>query len=181
MILTKYPYNHFVQPNFLLEDEFTLLYDNLNLLVWELYQKGSYQYWVSSLDYECSYYKQSQIVINKMLEEKFVNHLSGLFNIKLSKCKDATFHKMEVGHFSKRHTDANNAGEKIRLILYFSQPSDYKGGELVLYSDNTDDSRWKEYKFQPNTVFGFEMSEKSFHEAKKIESGVRLCLVLTYL
>lgn len=179
--LIEYPYKHFISSSFFDEVDFGVLHNNLNLLEWELYRKQSYEYWISSLDYNCDYYKVTKQIIDKVIDLDFIKNLSALFNSNLNKCKDASFHKMEAGHYSKRHTDENDTGEKVRIVIYFSEISEYTGGELVIYSENTDNAKINEYKFTPNSAFGFLMSDKSFHEAKLITKGTRICLVLTYI
>lgn len=179
--LTEYPYKHFISYSFFEKVDFEVLHHNLNLLEWELYCKQSYEYWISSLDYDCEYYRVTKPIIDKVVNCDFINKLSKLFSTNLTKCKDASFHKMEAGHYSKRHTDDNDTGEKVRVVIYFSDSSEYSGGELVISSENSDNAKINEYKFNQNSAFGFLMSDKSFHEAKLITKGIRICLVLTYI
>lgn len=179
--LIEYPYKHFISFSFFEKEDFETLHNNLNLLEWELYRKQSYEYWISSLDFNCDYYKATKQIINKVIDFDFIKKVSMLFSTNLTKCKDASFHKMEAGHYSKRHTDDNDTGEKVRIVIYFSDSSEYSGGELVIYSENSDYAKINEFKFTQNSAFGFLMSDKSFHEAKLITKGIRFCLVLTYI
>ena len=67
--LIEYPYKHFISSSFFDEVDFGVLHNNLNLLEWELYRKQSYEYWISSLDYNCEYYKVTKQILNKKGEK----------------------------------------------------------------------------------------------------------------
>lgn len=181
MNLQKLPYPHCINTDFLSEEDFYILYKNIKYLEWEYYKKHSYEYYVSSLDFESPFYLKTKHVINYFISSKFIKFLSDIYGIAISKCKDATFHKMVKGHYTKRHTDSNQEGEKIRLIYYFSKPSEYEGGDFVLFSGNSDKEIFCSYKFNPNTLFGFVISNYSFHEVTEIIHGERICLILTYI
>jgi predicted 2-oxoglutarate/Fe(II)-dependent dioxygenase YbiX len=184
MIIYNKPFLYFVWQNFFSGDDFLLLHEDMKLLEWENYDMGSYKYQVSCV------YRYEQELIEKIMEQQvlmrflsvdFVDKLGGIFNVLLSKCYDLTFHRMTSGDFSFRHTDQNSYGEKVRLVLYFSSPEDYEGGELNLYTDNDDNAIYCSYKLPANSVFGFMMTNESYHQVNSVENGVRLCLVITYI
>lgn len=179
--IVNYPYKHFVKSPFLTNSEFVQMSASLDLLEWELYDKQAYIYWVCSLDFECPYYLMNKNILDYLISPEFLNYLSELFELLISKCVDATFHKMGKGHYSERHTDKNDNGEKIRIIIYFSEPSNYKGGELLIYENCGNFPVFQEHKFFSNSAFGFLMTEFSYHEVQKIADGERICLILTYI
>ena len=147
---------------------------------WEHYERQSYIYWVSSLDFETPFFMQNQEVLSEFLSQDFIDALGASFGVSLTRCKDATFHKMEKGHFSRRHTDSNKQGEKVRVIYYVTPPCQYDGGELMLFHGDFEQALYYTHKLPENSLFGFLMTDDSYHEAREVLEGTRICLVLTY-
>ncbi len=180
MKLIKLPHKHIKEFDFLPLREFKKLSDGIPSLEWELYDKGSYNYKVSGIDYETAYYKMNKRIIEKFISRSFLDNLSDLFDLKINKCNNFTFHKMEAGDFSLKHTDKNNFGEIIRVIYYLSEPDSYLGGELVLYSA-AGHKVYESLKMPTNSFLAFKLTDKFYHKVNKIKSGVRYCIVVTYI
>jgi hypothetical protein len=174
------PYKHFVKYDFLSAAQFELLREMVPLLKWEMYERDSYRYFVSGLDFECAFYQRTRNVLDSLISSTFIASISKSFDVPLTRCVDASFHRMEVGHFSAPHTDANINGEIVRIVHYFSDLESYRGGELVLYINDSELREYYVHRLPENSAFGFLMGGDSFHAATEIVEGNRLCLVLTY-
>lgn len=177
-VITK-PYTHIKQFDFLNTKECEALISYLENLEWEPYDRGSYKYKVSSIDYETQCYMQNKAIIEKFISTEFIYSLSNSLEIKLECCKDFTFHKMDIGDFSNKHTDKNNFGELARVVYYLSAPSTYEGGSLNLYNEKGTDI-FEELKMPFNSFLSFRLTDLFFHEVKPITKGIRYCISITY-
>lgn len=175
----KNPYPHIKCLNFLTLSEYHAMVVSVSSLEWELYDKGSYKYKVSSIDYETECYIQNQAIIEKFISEDFISLLSEALKIKLEKCVDFTFHKMDIGDFSQKHTDKNEFGQLARIVYYLSKPNDYEGGCLRLF-DLDGKTVYEEFKMPVNSLFGFRLTDDFFHEVQTISKGIRYCICITY-
>lgn len=173
------PYTHIKFFDFLRTNEYEALVNCLDNLEWELYDRGSYHYKVSSIDYETQCYLQNKAIIEKFISTEFISTLSNSLEIQLERCKDFTFHKMDIGDFSSRHTDKNNFGELARVVYYLSAPNTYEGGSLNLYNENGTDI-FEELKMPSNSFLSFRLTDDFFHEVKAITKGNRYCISITY-
>ena len=173
------PYRHIRCSNFLSPNEYDRLVEHLPRLKWELYDKGNYCYKVSSLDYETEYYRLNKEIIEKFISTDFIARLSDILEIKFEKCKDFTFHKMEIGDFSFKHTDKNKYGEIGRIVYYLTEPENYEGGNLKLYGFNGKEVS-ELLKMRANSFFSFRLTDKFYHEVETITKGVRYCISITY-
>lgn len=173
------PYPHIKCFNFLRLSEYHAIIMSLSSLGWELYDKGSYKYQVSSIDYETEFYIQNKTIIEKFMSTNFISILSEALNIKLEKCVDFTFHKMDIGNFSHKHTDKNEFGQLARIVYYLSKPDDYEGGYLRLF-DLDGKTVYEELKMPVNSWFGFRLTDDFFHEVQMISQGIRYCICITY-
>jgi len=173
------PYPHIKCLKFLTLSEYNAMMISVSNLAWELYDKGSYKYKVSSIDYETECYIQNQAIIEKFISKDFISILSEALTIKLEKCVDFTFHKMDVGDFSQKHTDKNEFGQLARIVYYLSQPDDYEGGCLKLF-DLDGKTVYEELKMPLNSWLGFRLTDDFFHEVQMISKGIRYCICITY-
>lgn len=173
------PYLHIKALNFLTHNEYNAIMHSVVNLEWELYDQGSYKYKVSSIDYETECYIQNKTIIEKLISNDFISILSQLLNIKLERCVDFTFHKMDVGDFSQKHTDKNEFGQLARIAYYLSKPDDYEGGCLRLF-DLDGQTVYEELKMPVNSLFGFRLTDDFFHEVQTISKGIRYCICITY-
>jgi predicted 2-oxoglutarate/Fe(II)-dependent dioxygenase YbiX len=173
------PYTHIRVLEFLTYSEHQAVWDSVKKLKWELYDRGSYKYKVSSIDYESEFYVQNQAVVEKFVSNDFITTLSYSLDIQLKKCVDFCFHKMNIGDFSQKHTDKNEFGQLARIIYYVSDPYDYEGGDLRLF-DLDGQTIYEEFKMPANSLFGFRLTDDFFHEVNIIYEGVRFCICITY-
>lgn len=180
MKVIEIPHTHLKKYDFLAFEDFEKLYENISLLKWELYDKGSYKYLVSSIDYDNDYFKINKSIVENFISPEFISALSSLLNIEIIRCNNFTIHKMEEGHFSKKHHDKNPYGEVARVVYYLSEPSSYKGGELIMFSKDGKVEIDK-CKMPTNSFFAFRLTDKFYHEVTKIKSGKRYCIVVTYV
>lgn len=179
MKIYQQPYRHVRCFNFLSPDEYSRLLDHLYCLEWENYDKGHYCYKVSSLDYETEYYRANKDIIEKFISPAFIAYLSDLLEIKFDTCKDFTFHKMEIGDFSFKHTDRNQYGEIARVVYYLTEPVNYEGGDLKLYGSNGKEI-FEILKMPENSFLAFRLTDKFYHEVETITKGIRYCISITY-
>lgn len=173
------PYLHIKQLNFLTKNEYCELWSSMKNLRWELYDIGSYKYKVSSIDYETECYIQNKEIIEKFISKHFISKLSDTLNIQLENCVDFTFHKMDIGDFSQKHTDKNEFGQLARIVYYLSKPDDYEGGYLRLF-DLDGKALYEELKMPANSLIGFRLTDNFFHEVQTISKGTRYCICITY-
>jgi predicted 2-oxoglutarate/Fe(II)-dependent dioxygenase YbiX len=179
MKIYEQPFRHVRCFDFLLPVEFWELVKCLSHLEWEIYDKGSYKYKVSSIDYETECYKNNKSIIEKFIAAEFINSLSDLLEIKFERCKDFTFHKMEVGDYSFKHTDRNGRGELARVVYYLTEPDFYEGGSLNLY-DFSGNKVSEVLRMPVNSFLSFRMTDKFYHEVETVTKGVRYCISITY-
>src|ERR1044072_8595015 len=133
MIVFDLPYTHIRCTDFLALPEYEAMKRSVSILNWEFYNKGSYVYKVSSIDYESPFYLANKGIIQKFTSEDFIAALSIRLDARIERCTDFSFHRMEVGDFSCKHTDQNAQSEIVRVVYYLSEPCSYQGGKLVLY------------------------------------------------
>lgn len=179
MKIFENPYPHIKCLNFLTPNEYNTMTLSVVNLEWESYDRGSYKYKVSSIDYETECYIQNKAIIEKFISNDFISILSQVLNIKLEKCVDFTFHKMDVGDFSQKHSDKNEFDQLARLVYYLSEPHTYEGGCLIVF-DLDGQSVYEELKMPVNSLFGFRLTDDFFHEVQTISQGIRYCICITY-
>jgi len=179
MKVYEQPYRHIKCYDFLPPGEYGRLVDGLPLLDWELYCKSSYNYHVSSIDYETQYYKVNQEIVAKFISADFIRLLSGTLEIDLDKCKNFTFHRMDVGDFSFRHTDKNQYGELARVVYFLTEPGEYQGGDLKLF-DLSGKEIHEVLRMPANSFFSFRLTDKFYHEVETVTDGSRYCISITY-
>lgn len=179
MIVYEIPYKHIRHFDFLLTEEYQALYSCLSELEWELYDRGSYKYKVSSIDYETKCYKDNKAIIEKFISAEFITTLSGLLGVNFSKCKDFTFHKMDIGDFSLKHTDKNSYGEIARVVYYLSEPNSYAGGDLVLY-DVGGETIYENLRMPTNSFLSFRLTDDFYHQVETVSKGIRYCISISY-
>jgi len=183
MILEISPFPHFIKNDFLEESYFNKLIENLHLLEWIQGKDSNYIQKISTYESTVDFVlhnETTKICLNYFFSSNFIAQLSNLFNIKLNQCSSMLFHKIETNGYNAIHTDTNDFGELVRLVLYLSNPEDYEGGELVLHCNDLNNSVFRAHKFNANTVFGFDMQSNAHHSVNKVTKGTRFCLVITY-
>ena len=179
MKIYEQPFKHLRCFDFLPFSEFRVFIKCLSNLEWELYNKRSYKYKVSSIDYDTECYRNNKSIIEKFISAEFINSLSELLEIKIERCKDFTFHKMDVGDFSSKHTDRNGYGELARVVYYLTEPDSYEGGNLNLY-DFTGKQIQEVLRMPVNSFFSFRLTDKFYHEVEPVTKGIRYCISITY-
>lgn len=153
----------------------------ISSLVWNTSTMETYRYETSTIVRANSrpYSRLFGPIVEQLTSSEYVEELALLFGTQLSSCVDVTFHRMTTGHYTARHSDSNEFGEKLRLIYYFSDPADYEGGELIMYSGESG-APFQRQRMKGNSLFAFEMGYASFHEVKPVLSGCRISVVFTY-
>jgi Rps23 Pro-64 3,4-dihydroxylase Tpa1-like proline 4-hydroxylase len=179
MITHEHPYKHIQQFDFLPVNEYQALCNCLQGLEWELYDKGSYKYKVSSIDYETECYKNNKSIVEKFISQEFIQSLSSLLCVEFSKCKDFTFHKMDIGDFSLKHTDKNSYGEIARVVYYLSEPNSFEGGNLNLF-DVGGKYIYEKLRMPSNSFLSFRLTDDFYHEVETITKGIRYCISISY-
>lgn len=178
-----YPYKYFLEENFFSEEQFNLLKKFSEETQWEFFYDKDFPQYISTKKSVQEYFisnANTRSTFNFLFELQFINELNKLFGIKLTCCVSICFHKLIKGCFNSIHNDSNNFGEKIRIIVYLSDPSDYEGGELNLYQNSNQIIPVSSNKFNANTAFLFSMNDISLHSVSEITKGERLCVVITY-
>ncbi|MBN7813684.1 2OG-Fe(II) oxygenase [Algoriphagus sp. H41] len=176
------PFEYIIQENFLEGVAFRLLQEKVSELNWIT---DSNEYFVQSVS---SSQSTIEILEHYLLSphfdifyrKDFIEFLSILFSTKLSFCSHTVFHQIQQGGFNAIHNDVNDFGALLRLILYISPINNYEGGKLRLHFSDALNTIATEYKFQPNSLFGFKISQNSYHSVEKVERGNRICMVVTY-
>ncbi len=112
--------------------------------------------------------------------EPFIRLLNGLFAVQSRRLTDVVYLRMRSGFYNHVHSDENDFGELVRLILYISDEREYQGGGLVLHRDSSGQSASHVFRFPGNTMFGFRMDGRSWHSVDEVTGGERVCLSLTY-
>lgn len=179
MKVINHPYPHIKQFDFLTGLKPKKLSGCIEKLGWEFYDKGGYKYSVSSIDYESECYLQNKTIIHEFISGNFISGLADALSVKLNRCNDFTFHKMDAGDFSSKHTDKNNFGELARVIYYLSEPASYEGGSLKLF-DADGRNVYEVLKMPANSILCFRLTDDFFHEVEKITKGTRYCISITY-
>jgi predicted 2-oxoglutarate/Fe(II)-dependent dioxygenase YbiX len=176
------PFNHIILNEVFSDEIFSDLCKGLAGLHWNEAKSEEYLKDNSTEDSTLKF-----ITSNKNLRRAFQNLESAEFlsiisrelSVKITKIDSIVFLRMISGFFNHVHSDENDFGEKVRLIIYVSSADSYQGGELILH-DNQGNEELQTYKLDSNTMFGFKMGGASYHSVRKIESGERVCLALTY-
>ena len=118
-----------------------------------------------------SKYPTTVNILHSTVIENYVNIYSNMNYMDLSTIQ---YVKYKEGDFFKKHSDVITGGDRIRMLtmsINMSDPSEYEGGELVIYYNNKKTVLCKE--------LGSFIIFPSFllHECKLVTRGVRHAIV----
>jgi Rps23 Pro-64 3,4-dihydroxylase Tpa1-like proline 4-hydroxylase len=175
------PFPHFVGAQILTQEKVKQIYSWLyETDFWQFVETDFYSQFEFSLLNE-SLPEDVGFLISHHIIEELKNVLFEAFGINSLCLVDITAHKLLDGYKMGIHNDFIGSDETHRIIFQFN-PNwlEENGGYLMLFKDKMPDSIAKLVKPLNNTVFGFEISKKSYHAVSTIHDYSRLTLVYTF-
>jgi hypothetical protein len=177
-----YPFKHFVKENFFKAECFQILKEFSSTISWTFFQDENFPQYISSGKEVEDFFLHNEGANSNfkyLFENTYINKLKKLFLLNIESCISISFHKLIKGCYNVIHNDFNDFGEKIRIICYLSNPTEYVGGELNLFGDS-EIAPLTTYKLNANSAIMFAMNEVSVHSVNEVTDGERICIVITY-
>lgn len=183
MTLVEQPYKHYLKENFFEPTALQFVNEFLSNCNWSFFEDENFPQFISERKQVEDFFvlnSNTKEQFSFLLDSSFIQQLENLFPTALKECVSISFHKMTAGCFNVVHNDHNSNGEQLRIVCYLTDPTNYEGGELQLFSLSNQSSSVTSYKLNTNTAFIFSMTENALHSVSEVLSGERVCLVITY-
>ncbi len=177
------PFDHFTWPNCLSPDSFRVVREEVARLEWQNARSEEYlkdHSTSASTELLVSGGTGTKVALDFFRSAGFIDRLNEMFGVTATHLSNIVYLRMRAGFYNHVHSDENDFGELVRLILYISGEEEYAGGELVLHGDRDGRGASCALRFPANSMFGFRMDGRSYHSVKEVTAGERICLSLTY-
>ena len=143
------------------------VYENTNISVTENSNvRSSEHVFLYPSEFMSEYYRRISYIVKEANKQCFNYELTGLV-------EGIQFTKYKVGDFFKKHTDTSKTiTRKLSLSILLSDPNDFEGGDLNLYTSSIATPTKKEIGY--TVIF----PSYALHEVTPVTKGTRYSLVV---